>query len=49
MGELLRALDAIILQVDEGAYHERERLAAAKREVKAHAVGARPADVDRPR
>ena len=32
---LLRALEAIILQVDEGAYQERERLAAAKREVKA--------------
>ena len=32
---VLRALEAIILQVDEGAYHERERLAAAKREVKA--------------
>ena len=32
---VLRALEAIILQVDEGAYQERERLAAAKREVKA--------------
>ena len=32
---LLRALEATILQVDESAYHERERLAAAKREVKA--------------
>ena len=32
---LLRALEAIILQVDESAYQERERLAAAKREVKA--------------
>jgi hypothetical protein len=32
---VLRALEAMILQVDEGAYHERERLAAAKREVKA--------------
>ncbi len=32
---VLRALEAVILQVDEGAYQERERLAAAKREVKA--------------
>ncbi len=32
---LLRALEAVILQVDEGAYQERERLAAAKREVRA--------------
>ncbi|HEY5849131.1 MAG TPA: HNH endonuclease signature motif containing protein [Microlunatus sp.] len=32
---VLRALDAILLQVDEAAYREREQLAAAKREVKA--------------
>ncbi len=32
---LLRAVEAVILQVDEGAYQERERLAAAKREVRA--------------
>ena len=32
---LLRALEATILQVDHTAYQERERLAAAKREVKA--------------
>jgi 3-methyladenine DNA glycosylase AlkD len=35
IGWALRALEAIILQVDEGAYQERERPAAAKREVKA--------------
>jgi hypothetical protein len=32
---LLRALDAIMLQVDEATYREREQLAAAKREVRA--------------
>ena len=32
---VLRALEAIILEVDPAAYHEREQLAAAKREVRA--------------
>ena len=32
---VLRALDAIMLQVDEATYREREQLAAARREVKA--------------
>ena len=32
---LLRALDAVLLQVDEATYREREQLAAAKREVRA--------------